>query len=262
VRDFSREPIRRVPDRTNRVYAGGALYVSSDVLAWLNKLPPSPPRNAGVKFYPISINGYDPKGARYAKLVKVQASAMTTLAKLGLVEDLDTPESTAVEAAAPVEEITEAPAIETTSCAICGTPAVGGYCSVRRCMNHMWTAEELEAYPEEYRALNAPIVPVAVAKQSTPHVKRERRNTSSSPRSETDAIRRAFCAWLVGRAYFQEDTGEGRGTYLLRSKRTGEGKPAPWASIVERTYPDRAQFITAAEAFRTPNNARTIARHG
>jgi hypothetical protein len=159
VRDFSREPIRRVPDRANRVNAGGALYVSSDVLAWLNKLPPSPPRNAGVKFYPISTNGYDPQGARYAKLLKVQASAMTTLAKLGLVEDLTALESEPAEAV--VEPVaTEAPVVESTPCAICGAAAIGGYCSVRSCMNHMWTVEELETYPEEYRTLNAPKLPV------------------------------------------------------------------------------------------------------
>jgi hypothetical protein len=256
VRDFTREPIRKVPCRTNKVCAGGGLYVSSDVLAWLNKLPPSPPRNAGVKFYPVDTNqGYDPKGATYAKKIKIQASAQATLAKLGICEDLAVP---VAETPEPLDRIRaswdrarddaeprglEREIRQELDC------SYGKALTIANEIRCSWSTPAVEPTADPV----PDTIPVPARRQvREPLPRRERGKTVAN----YDVLRRAFCMWVVGRARLDSS---GRDFYV-RNRRTGKDDRAPWSAIVRTAYPRMEDFETAAREWQT-RNARTIALH-
>lgn len=81
-------------------------------------------------------------------------------------------------------------------------------------------------------------------------------------RSERDAIRRAFIAWLNGRAYFAGDHATPR-YWLKGDSRGGSGRTriAPWDATVRANFHDVDSFANAAHKWSNPRNARTLATH-
>lgn len=72
-----------------------------------------------------------------------------------------------------------------------------------------------------------------------------------------DALRRAFVAWLNGRAFWSET--EGR--YVVYAKRATVPRPAPWDDVVRATFPDPDAFHSAAESWVTPRTYATLRTH-
>jgi hypothetical protein len=88
-----------------------------------------------------------------------------------------------------------------------------------------------------------------------PHVVRvivENTNTDTLPRSTRDTLRRAYIAWLKGRAR-RSDNGQ---DYLI-----GKDRRAAWSDVVQQIYPTHHDFQQAAEAWQSPRNQRTLATH-
>jgi len=95
------------------------------------------------------------------------------------------------------------------------------------------------------------------ANAKVPRAPREKSANSSRPQSERDAIRRAYIAFLKGRAQLSDDNTH----YLVSDARTGKTKPAPWAEIVKAAFPNPYDFQRAAQAWQSPKNQRTLATH-
>lgn len=101
---------------------------------------------------------------------------------------------------------------------------------------------------------SAPVVPTRAPRRpvrsSTPRAPRPAAGT----RSDRDALRRAYIAWLRGRVNLSPDR-----RYMIQGRK--ELRPAPWCALVRSTYPDHAAFQQAAEAWQSPRNMRTLATH-
>lgn len=76
-------------------------------------------------------------------------------------------------------------------------------------------------------------------------------------KSDKDALRRAFIAWLKGRAMMSKDGKR----YMVKHATTGKTKVAPWSGVVLSLYPDVQEFHRAAHAWQSPRNAATLANH-
>lgn len=98
----------------------------------------------------------------------------------------------------------------------------------------------------------AALVEVAAPKRAKT-VKAEKPAPRASCRSqpERDAIRRAYIAFLKGRAALADNA-----QWLIDGKRL-----APWSAIVVAAFPDPNDFQRAAEAWKSPKNQRTLETH-
>jgi hypothetical protein len=97
--------------------------------------------------------------------------------------------------------------------------------------------------------------PLRFKREPVPHVVRvivENTNTDTLPRSTRDTLRRAYIAWLKGRARRSENGQD----YVI-----GKDRRAAWSDVVQQIYPTHHDFQQAAEAWQSPRNQRTLATH-
>lgn len=92
--------------------------------------------------------------------------------------------------------------------------------------------------------------------QKTEQVERVAKVASGRPQAERDALRRAYIAWIKGRVRWSYESEQ----YLIKSAK-GDLRPAPWGSVVASVFPDVHAFNSAAMAWQSPRNARTLATH-
>lgn len=118
--------------------------------------------------------------------------------------------------------------------------------------------EQKTVIPRATDPLNAGGISVKeLDKQFGRVLKRQQGDKPTRSQSERDAIRRAYIAFLKGRAVLADDNA----SFYLKNDRTGKSRVAPWNTIVFDAFPNPYDFQRAAQAWRSPKNQRTLATH-